>query len=84
MFLIKKTFFNFSIINCIQEHSTLCLIGETGSGKSTQIPQYIYESGMLKGKMMIAITQPRRVACITLATRVMKEKNINTPGDLVG
>jgi HrpA-like RNA helicase len=75
--------FIFSIINCIHQHPTLCLIGETGSGKSTQIPQFIYESGMLKHGM-IAITQPRRVACITLASRVTKEKGIDKVGDLVG
>ena len=72
------------MLNCIYENPTLCLIGETGSGKSTQIPQYILESGMLNDRMMIAVTQPRRVACITLAHRVAREKNNCNMGDLVG
>ncbi|XP_070498976.1 ATP-dependent RNA helicase DHX33 [Chironomus tepperi] len=70
------------IINCIQQNSTLILIGETGSGKSTQIPQYIYESGILN-RGMVAITQPRRVAAITLALRVTKERGRDI-GELVG
>ncbi|KAG5676843.1 hypothetical protein PVAND_006650 [Polypedilum vanderplanki] len=69
------------IINCIQQHATLILLAETGSGKSTQICQYIYESNLLKNGM-IAITQPRRVAAVTLAQRVTREKNRHL-GELV-
>lgn len=53
-----------------------------GSGKSTQIPQYIFEYGLLN-KGIIAITQPRRVAALTLAQRVSKEKHQQL-GELVG
>ena len=48
-------------------------LGETGSGKTTQIPQYLYEGGIGR-QAIIAVTQPRRVAAISLATRVSDEK----------
>lgn len=48
-------------------------VGETGSGKTTQIPQYLYEGGISR-QGIIAVTQPRRVAAISLAARVSDEK----------
>ncbi|XP_057392652.1 ATP-dependent RNA helicase DHX33 isoform X3 [Balaenoptera acutorostrata] len=56
--------------------------GETGSGKTTQIPQYLYEGGIGR-QAIIAVTQPRRVAAISLATRVSDEKRTEL-GKLVG
>ncbi|KAB0406265.1 hypothetical protein E2I00_014310, partial [Balaenoptera physalus] len=55
---------------------------ETGSGKTTQIPQYLYEGGIGR-QAVIAVTQPRRVAAISLATRVSDEKRTEL-GKLVG
>lgn len=50
----------------------MIIIGETGSGKTTQIPQLIYEHQQ-GSKSIIGVTQPRRVAAITLAMRVAAE-----------
>lgn len=51
------------------------IVGETGSGKTTQIPQYIHEAGYSKrGK--IGCTQPRRVAAMSVAARVADEMGV--------
>ncbi|KAJ5171920.1 ATP-dependent RNA helicase prh1 [Penicillium capsulatum] len=74
----------------LRDHDVMLLVGETGSGKSTQIPQFLVNEfwcrptpakitkadGKEKSEMVggcIAITQPRRVAAITLARRVAEE-----------
>jgi len=56
------------IISAIEDNDTVILTAETGSGKSTQVPQYLYEAGY-----DVIVTQPRRIACITLADRVVEE-----------
>ncbi|KAK9491838.1 P-loop containing nucleoside triphosphate hydrolase protein [Lipomyces doorenjongii] len=63
-----------------RNHVTI-LVGETGSGKSTQVPQFIL--ALNNGKEKIAVTQPRRVAAINLAKRVADETK-TTLGQDVG
>lgn len=58
------------------------MIGETGSGKTTQIPQFLYHSRSSE-RGIIAVTQPRRVAAISISTRVAKEMKTRL-GDVVG
>ena len=48
------------------------MVGETGSGKTTQTPQYLYKKGFAS-ENMIAVTQPMRVAAMTVAKRVAEE-----------
>lgn len=61
-----------AIMSHVDAHSVTILVGETGSGKTTQIPQFLAEHGYAK-KGMICCTQPRRVAAETLAMRVAEE-----------
>ena len=64
-----------NLLTAIRDHKILIVEGETGSGKTTQIPQYLYEVGYTKfGK--IACTQPRRVAAMSVAARVAKELKV--------
>jgi len=66
----------------VKDHQVLILVGETGSGKTTQIPQYLKEIGYDKmGK--IGCTQPRRIAAMSVAARVSKEMTVRV-GDEVG
>lgn len=59
----------------VRDHQVLVLVGETGSGKTTQIPQYLHEIGYSElGK--IGCTQPRRVAAMSVAARVAQEMNV--------
>ncbi|XP_050459020.1 probable ATP-dependent RNA helicase DHX34 [Cataglyphis hispanica] len=57
------------IIEMVKKEKVVIVAGDTGCGKSTQVPQYLYEAGFRK----IACTQPRRIACISLAKRVAFE-----------
>ncbi|XP_053652138.1 ATP-dependent RNA helicase DHX33 [Cherax quadricarinatus] len=66
----------------LKKSDVVIVIGETGSGKTTQIPQYLHEERWDR-KGTICITQPRRVAAITIAKRVAEEMNTNL-GGLVG
>ncbi|KAF7900826.1 hypothetical protein EAF00_003047 [Botryotinia globosa] len=57
----------------LDQFQTIILVGETGSGKTTQLPQYLHEAGYTKDGMKIGVTQPRRVAAMSVAQRVSEE-----------
>eukprot|EP00741_Cyanophora_paradoxa_P004973 tig00000842_g4821.t2 len=68
--------FKQEIIDAVRAHKVCVVVGETGSGKTTQVPQYLYEAGFGKeGK--IGVTQPRRVAAISVARRVAEEMGVD-------
>uniref|UniRef100_A0A6G1S622 RNA helicase n=1 Tax=Aceria tosichella TaxID=561515 RepID=A0A6G1S622_9ACAR len=77
------------LLKAIDENQIIIVQGETGCGKTTQIPQYLHEAGYTKTEMkhgevkMIGCTQPRRVAAMSVAARVSQEVNSKL-GHMVG
>jgi len=72
-----------AFLYALERFGVVLVIGDTGSGKSTQIPQYLHESGWTSNGKCVAVTQPRRLACTQLASRVSHE--LSTPlGRTVG
>ena len=61
-----------TIIQAIEENQIMVVVGETGSGKTTQMTQYLAESGFTS-RGIIGCTQPRRVAAMSVAKRVAEE-----------
>ena len=67
--------FRDDLLAAIRDHQVLIVVGETGSGKTTQLPQYMHEVGYTKvGK--VGCTQPRRVAAMSVAARVADEMGV--------
>ena len=79
-----------ALIEAIRANNVVVVVGDTGSGKTTQLPQYLVDAGLAgprggggsqsgnkqgrRKRGMVAITQPRRVAAITVARRVASER----------
>lgn len=63
------------LMRVIRENQVTIVIGETGSGKTTQLTQFLYEDGYGKAGM-IGCTQPRRVAAMSVAKRVAEEMDV--------
>lgn len=59
-------------LRAVAKHRVLIVVGETGSGKTTQLPQYLREVGYAKAGR-IGCTQPRRIAAMSVAARVSQE-----------
>ncbi|MEN8246942.1 MAG: ATP-dependent RNA helicase HrpA [Thermodesulfobacteriota bacterium] len=70
------------IITAIKDHPVVIISGETGSGKTTQIPKFCLAAGRgIDG--MIGCTQPRRIAATTVSNRIAEELSVNL-GEAVG
>ncbi|KAI6248296.1 Pre-mRNA-splicing factor ATP-dependent RNA helicase-like protein cdc28 [Erysiphe necator] len=70
-------------LEALAEYQILVIVGETGSGKTTQLPQYLHEYGYTKGGLKVGCTQPRRVAAMSVAARVADEMGVKI-GNEVG
>ncbi|EZG07081.1 hypothetical protein H106_03489 [Trichophyton rubrum CBS 735.88] len=64
--------FRKQLLEAVRENQLLIVVGDTGSGKTTQVTQYLAEGGFANNGM-IGCTQPRRVAAVSVAKRVSEE-----------
>lgn len=72
------------LMKVIRENQVVIVVGETGSGKTTQLAQFLDEDGFTHGgRFLIGCTQPRRVAAVSVAKRVAEEMG-STIGETVG
>ncbi|EOA39748.1 hypothetical protein CARUB_v10008395mg [Capsella rubella] len=71
------------LIEEVRKNDILIVVGETGSGKTTQLPQFLYNAGFCREGKMVGITQPRRIAAVTVAKRVAEECEVEL-GQKVG
>ena len=63
------------LVEMLEQHQVVVLVGETGSGKTTQVAQFVAEAGYAE-RGVVACTQPRRVAAMSVAKRVAEEMDV--------
>lgn len=71
------------LLDCLAEKRVIILEGETGSGKTTQVPQFLVDAGYVDDGKAVCCTQPRRVAAMSVAKRVAEEMDVKL-GEQVG
>ncbi|KAA8633948.1 hypothetical protein SMACR_07645 [Sordaria macrospora] len=82
--------FRQQVVDTVEREQVVIICGETGCGKSTQVPSFLLEDQLLKGRnCKIYCTEPRRISAISLAKRVSEEigegrGDLGTPRSLVG
>ena len=67
-----------AIIDSVRKNPVTIIVGDTGCGKSTQVPQYLIGAGWSR----IVCTQPRRLSTVSLSERVAKERYCEETGDV--
>ncbi|GIQ84572.1 hypothetical protein KIPB_006091, partial [Kipferlia bialata] len=71
------------LVELVKSQQILIVEGATGSGKTTQLGQYLLDAGLAKHGM-IAVTQPRRIAAVSVAARVSDERGVKCGESEVG
>ena len=72
------------ILYALEKHKVVVIVGETGSGKSTQIPRFLLEGGWCEKNYQVVCSQPRRLAAVKLAERVGSEVRFKHGAGAVG
>jgi pre-mRNA-splicing factor ATP-dependent RNA helicase DHX15/PRP43 len=75
--------FKDKLVKQVMDNQVIIIEGETGSGKTTQIPQFLLDQLAVPGSKCVACTQPRRVAAMSIAQRVAQELDVEL-GEQVG
>ena len=70
------------ILYALEQYAVVVLVGETGSGKTTQVPQYLLEAGWAQERQIVC-AQPRRMAATSVAAYVAQERQVRL-GEEVG
>ena len=70
-----------ALLDAVHENQVMVVIGDTGSGKTTQLTQYLDEEGYTR-RGMVGCTQPRRVAAMSVARRVAEEMGSRVGGEV--
>jgi hypothetical protein len=66
-----------TLLASVRQNQVTCIQGETGCGKSSMVPQFLLEDGQARGeRVKVMVTQPRRIAAITLARRVADQRGV--------
>ena len=68
------------IIAAVRDHQVVVIEGPTGSGKTTQVPQIIFDAGITD--RVIGVTQPRRIAAVSVAWRIAAERGVEVGGEV--
>ncbi|KEG15222.1 RNA helicase [Trypanosoma grayi] len=75
-----------AIVRMIRRHNTVIIVGETGSGKTTQIPQYVWDDIVSREPPgrggIVGCTQPRRVAAVSIARHVAAQRGGRVGGEV--
>ncbi len=62
------------LVDALRDHQVVVVQGATGCGKTTQIPQIVRDSGLIDDALNVGVTQPRRIAAVSVAHRIASER----------